>query len=99
MVRMSRTADSNFLSGDIESIQVPGNIATAGSLVVKLYNINDVDTYDMASVTLFSKCRTPDMNLSSQQAMLYTITSKVPDSSTEIICGSTNGCTFGRCVC
>ena len=65
-----------------------------GSFVVKLYNINDVDTYDMASVTLFSKCE--HLNLSSQQAMLYTITSNVPDSSTEIICGSTNGCTFGR---
>ena len=57
---MSRTADSNFPSEDIESIQVPDNIATAGSFVVKLYNINDVDTYDIASVTLFSKCRTPE---------------------------------------
>ena len=53
MVLMSRTAD-------IESIQVPDHIATAGSFVVKLYNINYVDTYDMASVTLFSKCRTPE---------------------------------------
>ena len=60
MVLMSRTADSIFPSGDIEYIQVPDNIATAGSFVVKLYNINDVDTYDMASVTLFSKCRTPE---------------------------------------
>ena len=60
MVLMSRTDDSNFPSGDIESIQVPDHIATAGSFVVKLYNINDVDTYDMASVTLFSKCRTPE---------------------------------------
>ena len=60
MVLMSRTADSNFPSGDIESIQVPDHIATTGSFVVKLYNINDVDTYDMASVTLFSKCRTPE---------------------------------------
>ena len=60
MVLMSRTADSNFPSGDIESIQVPDHIPTAGSFVVKLYNINDVDTYDMASVTLFSKCRTPE---------------------------------------
>ena len=59
MVLMSRTADSNFPSGDIESIQVPDNIATAG-FVVKLFNINDVDKYDMASVTLFSKCRTPE---------------------------------------
>ena len=56
MVLMSRTADSNFPSGDIESIQVPDHIATAGSFVVKLYNINDVDTYDVASVTLFAKC-------------------------------------------
>ena len=47
MVLMSRTADSNFPSGDIESIQVPDNIATAG-FVVKQYNINDVDKYDMA---------------------------------------------------
>ena len=60
MVLMSRTADSNFPSGDIEYMQVPDHIATAGSFVVKLYNINDVDTYDMASVTLFSKCRTPE---------------------------------------
>ena len=59
MVLMSRTADSNFPSGDIEYIQVPDNIATAG-FVVKLYNINDVDKYDMASVTLFSKSRTPE---------------------------------------
>ena len=59
MVLMSRTADSNFPSGDIESIQVSDNIATAG-FVVKLYNTNDVDKYDMASVTLFSKCRTPE---------------------------------------
>ena len=59
MVLMSRTADSNLPSGDIESIQVPDNIATAG-FVVKLYNIHDVDKYDKASVTLFSKCRTPE---------------------------------------
>ena len=52
MVLMSRTADSNFPSGDyIKSIQVPDHIATAGSFVVKLYNINGVDIYDMASVT------------------------------------------------
>ena len=60
MVLMSRTADSNFPSGDIESIQVTDNIATTGSFVVKLYNINDVHTYDMASVTLFFKYRTPE---------------------------------------
>ena len=59
MVLMSSTSDSNFPSGDIESIQVPDKIATAG-FVVKLYNINDVDKYDKASVTLFSKCRTPE---------------------------------------
>ena len=44
-------------------IHVPDHIATAGSFIVKLYNINDVDKhdqYDMASVTLFSKCRTPE---------------------------------------
>ena len=60
MLLMSRTADSNFRSGDIESMQVPDQKTTAGSIVVKLYNINDVDTYDMASVTLFSNCRTPE---------------------------------------
>ena len=61
MVLMLRTAESNFPSGDIESMQVhvPDNIATAGC-VVKLYNINDVDKYDKTSVTLFSKCRTPE---------------------------------------
>ena len=57
---MERTADSNFPSGDIESIQVPDHIATAGSFVVKLFNIDDVDKYDMASVTLFSKCTTSE---------------------------------------
>ena len=41
-------------------MQVPDNIATAGSFVVKLYNINDIDKYDIASVTLFSKCMTPE---------------------------------------
>ena len=60
MVLMSRTADSNFPSGNIESIQVPDSIEKAVDLVVKLYNINDVDKYDMASVTLFPKCRTPE---------------------------------------
>ena len=42
--------------GDIESLPVPDNVTSAGSFVVKLYNINDVDKYDMTSVTLFSKC-------------------------------------------
>ena len=56
MVLMSRTTDSNFHSGDIESIQVHDHIATAGSFVVKLCNINDVDTYGMASVCGTLKC-------------------------------------------
>ena len=51
-----RTAESKFPSGDIESLPVPDNVASAGSFVVKLCNINDVDKYDMESVTLFSKC-------------------------------------------
>ena len=38
------------------SLPVPDNVASAGTFVVKLYNINDVDKYDLTSVTLFSKC-------------------------------------------
>ena len=45
MARMSRTADSKFPSGDIESIQVSDHIAIAGSFVVKLFNIDDADKY------------------------------------------------------
>ena len=53
---MSRTGDSNFPSGDIKSIQVPDSIATAVDNRV----LGCEDKYDMASVTLFSKCRTPE---------------------------------------
>ena len=76
MVLMSRIADSNVPSGDIESIQVPDNIATTG-FVVKLHNINDVDKYDMASVTLFSKCMTPESELPTSYALHHHIRSTV----------------------
>ena len=68
------TAESKFPSGDIESLPVPANVASPGSFVVKLCNINDVDKYDMTSVY------SPNVGyliLSLQQAMLYTITSNV----------------------